>query len=209
MQRVTLQPSDCVLGLPELEGSSLIDFWQWAYGDLCDDDIKGIYAEWLVHKLLGVRTNRRISWANSDVITPSGVRIEVKSSAHWQSWKFTNEQGEFEIKKKYAVAPANKIRFSGFITRDSTDSNQSDTPTLKSDLYIFAFQKEEEIEKWNAFDLNQWEFFLVTADELLSHGWKSISLAKLRNDFPVLNAAELSVLGRSAISKVENARKSP
>jgi len=66
-----------------LEGeATVLDFWQWAFSDLCDDDIKGWYAEWVVGNLLGIATVRRISWANSDLIADGGVRVEVKSSAH-------------------------------------------------------------------------------------------------------------------------------
>ena len=75
------------------ENGTVMEFWAWALGDLCDDDVKGWFAEWLVAKLLGIPTPRRVSWANSDLITPQGVRIEVKSSSYWQSWKLIDEFG--------------------------------------------------------------------------------------------------------------------
>jgi hypothetical protein len=56
----------------ELTDASLLDFWRWAFSDLCDDDVKGIFAEWLVVKLMGIPQVRRVSWANSDLITPEG-----------------------------------------------------------------------------------------------------------------------------------------
>jgi hypothetical protein len=36
----------------QLTASTLLDFWRWAFSDLCDDDIKGIFAEWMVITLL-------------------------------------------------------------------------------------------------------------------------------------------------------------
>ena len=207
-QRMILKPTDIIEIPLQSEPEILTDFWQWAFGDLCDDDIKGVFVEWLVHKLLNIKTARRVSWANSDVITPSGIRIEVKSSAYWQSWKFINEFGDFELKEKYVVMPPNKIRFSGLVARDSTDANRSGEPSLKSDIYVFAFQKEESIKNWNALDLTQWEFYLVMAEDLLKHGAKIISLAKLRKDFKTLNAHELSIEGRETIANIEKNKRS-
>ena len=40
--RVLNQPSDRVLGAEFLKDATLLDFWKWAFGDLCDDDWKGI-----------------------------------------------------------------------------------------------------------------------------------------------------------------------
>ena len=88
------QPTDSLLGAASLKNTTLVDFWQWAFSDLCDDDLKGIFAEWLVHKLLGIESLRRVSWANSDVVTssPGRVRLEVKATSYWQSWKVIDQQ---------------------------------------------------------------------------------------------------------------------
>ena len=204
MPRITHSPKDPVLGYSPLQMDTVLDFWQWAFGDLCDDDVKGAYAEWLVHKLLGVQTSRRISWANSDIITPGGTRIEVKSTAYWQSWKFLNERGELEDTPKHMPTTSEKsIRFSGLMARDSTSTDWSKTAAFKSDIYVFAFQAEKEIAKWNALYLKQWQFFLVPAAALKSLGWKSISLATLRAKFGALTAAELAIQGRVAIEAHE------
>jgi hypothetical protein len=76
------EPSDRISGgAVELADASLLDFWCWAFTDLCDDDVKGIFVEWLVVKALAIPQVRRVSWANSDLITAEKVRIEVKASA--------------------------------------------------------------------------------------------------------------------------------
>jgi len=81
--RPMYKAEDSVKGnAPVLQSASLVDFWTWAFSDLCDDDLKGIFAEWLVMKLLDIPSVRRLSWANSDIITPDGVRIEVKASSY-------------------------------------------------------------------------------------------------------------------------------
>src|ERR1700689_4726483 len=98
MARPTYEPKNGLVGAGvTLQDSSLSDFWSWAFGDLCDDDIKGIFAEWMVLKLLGIPSERRISWANSDIITKDGVRIEVKATSHWQSWKLLDESGALRV----------------------------------------------------------------------------------------------------------------
>lgn len=209
MNKPLPQPTDHVRGTSEVSGLTLMDFWRWAFSDLCDDDMKGIYAEWLVHKLLGVPSARRVSWANSDVITPGGVRIEVKSTAYWQSWKFVNECGKFEYKEKYSPQPPSKIRFAGLKARDATDAGATGPQDYKSDLYVFAFQKEQSIERWDALDLSQWEFFLLSAEELRRHGAKSISLAMLRNEYDTLSASELAKRGRAAVAEVEACKAHP
>jgi hypothetical protein len=209
MGRITYSPADCVFGCPKIQNASVQDFWKWAYADLCDDDVKGVYAEWIVEKLLGVESPRRIAWANSDIITPGGTRIEVKSTAHWQTWKFLDERGQLELVPKHMPRAGEAgIRFGGLKARDSTSVDWSKAPTFKSGLYVFAFQKERTIEKWNALDLSQWEFFLVKASDLEQLKWKSISLTRLRKQCGALSASELAARGRAAIQELESADKS-
>jgi len=194
-------PTTSFEGAADPPPGTALEFWQWAYGDLLDDDVKGAFAEWLVHKLLGVVTSRRVSWANSDVITPEGVRIEVKSTAFWQSWKLLDERGLPEAKPKHpAIRDDRKIRFAGLKARDSTAVPDSSEPkAFKSHLYVFAFQNNIDPATWNAFDLKQWEFYLVPTAKLTELGWESISLSTLRNKFTRLTAAELSVQGKESI----------
>ncbi|MEO6924167.1 MAG: hypothetical protein ABI142_10105, partial [Bryocella sp.] len=59
-------PEQQLKGYPAI--ATIADFRQWAFSDLCDDDIKGWFAEWMVAKLLLIPITRRISWANSDLI---------------------------------------------------------------------------------------------------------------------------------------------
>ena len=204
MERITYLPEDRVLGSDEVRSATVLDFWRWAFSDLCDDDIKGIYAEWIVHKLLGVETNRRVSWANSDIITSSGVRVEVESTAHWQTWKFLNERGQLQLVPKHVPKEGDAgIRFSGLKARDSTSSDWSKQPRFKADLYVFAYQKERLLDKWNALDLTQWEFFLVRAAELETLKCRSVSLLTLRAKFGALSASALATRGRAAIREIE------
>jgi hypothetical protein len=51
---------------------------------------------------------------------------------------------------------------------------------LKSHVYVFAFQHERDIERWNAMDISQWEFYALPVSAVSELRWKSISLPMLR-----------------------------
>lgn len=160
----------------KLDGK-LLDFLSWAYSDLCDDVNKGIFAEWLVAKILGIKSPRRYLWANSDLETSNGVRIEVKASAYWQSWKALNPDGSQKDLSKVIIQPDNKIRFGGLVAKDTIDNSKQEFGSLKSDYYCFCFNTEKNYEVWNAMDISKWEFYLVAAKDIQT---KSVSLKWLK-----------------------------
>jgi len=195
----------------EVQDASLLDFWKWAFSDLCDDDLKGIFAEWIVLKLLKIPSSRRINWANSDIITPKGVRIEVKASSYWQSWKLLDEKGALRPTPLHPVSSESQIRFAGLRARDAVAVPNGDDPQLfKSDVYIFAFQHERDVEKWNAMDLSQWEFYVLPVSAISALGWKSISLPMLRIEQKKLSGQEkltadsFTDVARALIEAAEN-----
>jgi hypothetical protein len=177
-------PEDTLTGFnASFQGISLLDFWKWAFSDLCDDDLKGIFAEWIVFKLLGIPSARRLSWANSDIITAEGVRIEIKASSYWQSWKLLDETGALRPTPLHPVSSDTQIRFAGLKARDAVAVPNSDDPQLfKSQVYIFAFQHEKDIDRWNAMDLSQWEFYALPVSAVRALGYRSISLPMLRTE---------------------------
>jgi hypothetical protein len=182
MPRPTYQPSDRVIGADvELQNASLLDFWKWAFSDLCDDDLKGIFAEWLVLKLLGIPAVRRVSWANSDIITLEGVRIEIKSTSYWQSWKLIDEVGSVRPMPLHPVSRKTKVRFAGLKARDAVMAPANTEPQiLKSHIYVFAFQHEKDFDQWNAMDLSQWEFYVLPVSRMRELRGRSVSLLTLR-----------------------------
>lgn len=199
-----IAPTDTLLNAPPLSRATVLDFWFWAFGDLTDDDIKGFFAEWLVQKLLGVESHRRVSWANCDVIIPDGPRIEVKSTARWQSWKYRGEDGHRRRldELEHGATPDSRIRFSRLKSRDTSSGlpKSEAARDFKADFYVFAFQNEETLDKLNPLDVSQWEFYWVPVEELRKRGWTSIALRVLRHDFERLTAHELATVGRAAIA---------
>jgi hypothetical protein len=195
---VRVEPDQGVDGLPA--AGTVLDFWQWAFSDLCDDDIKGWFAEWLVAKLLKIESKRRISWADSDLIVGNRskcLRIEVKSTAYWQSYKLLDEFGEARVPPPLLPNATETKRFGGLSARSATDvPKSSDLKLLKSDLYVFALQKHEAYESWNALDLSQWAFYLATKEQL---GTKNSVTLKQLEDMGAgpMTAYEFSARGRA------------
>ena len=52
-----------------------------------DNTQRGAYAEYLVSVALGAEAATRKDWGPYDVLTPNGIRVEVKASAYIQAWK--------------------------------------------------------------------------------------------------------------------------
>lgn len=65
--------------------ASVLDFWRFAMSDLRMNNVRGYLAEFLVARAVGARGNR-VEWDAYDVLTPDGVRVEVKVRGYLQSW---------------------------------------------------------------------------------------------------------------------------
>ncbi len=191
-------------GEPHLNGT-LVDFWRWAFSDLCDDDIKGIFAEWMVRMLLGLplQDSRRISWADSDIILPNGTRIEVKATSVWQSWKLVNEDGTPKpVRAPTALSPA-KFRFAGLQARTAVSPAAPDAlRQFKSDFYVFCFHSQIDPSGWDAWNLAHWEFYMMTRQELTeSKVGNSISLAALRNVRAPMSAVQFQSYAKARLGR--------
>ena len=163
-----------VLDLPD---STVLDFWQWAFSDLRANDLRGIFAEWLVARLLQIDQPVRDSWAAWDLETPEGVKIEVKAAAYLQAWEQQRPS---------------KIVFSGLQGRTwDPVQGYSESPTYNADLYIFCLQTETDPQRWDPLDLSQWVFYVMSRGTLAALGLKNISLQKLAKTARQCSAADL------------------
>lgn len=176
------------------ESATLLDFWRWGFSDLCDDYLKGVFCEWMVRVLLDlpVASSRRVSWADSNIVLANGTRLEVKASSLWQSWKLMNLDGTRKPVPAPVTLNANRIRFFGLRARAALTFPATLTATkkFKSDIYIFCMNTQTEAAKWDAWNLMDWEFYVMTVQELdaLKIG-NSISLASLRKIRPAMSAS--------------------
>lgn len=102
----------------------------------------------------------------------------------------------------YPISDKTRITFSGLKARDAVTVPDSSKPQLlKSHIYVFAFQKEKNIEQWNAMDLSQWEFYALPMKRLQQLGWKSISLTMLRSLQSPLTASAFIEAAKTAIKE--------
>ena len=66
---------------------SLLDFWRWSVSDLVSNATRGRLAEFIVATALNVPFDQvRDEWGAYDLLTPEGIKVEVKSAAYIQSW---------------------------------------------------------------------------------------------------------------------------
>ena len=189
-------------GLPS--HAHLADFWRWAFSDLCEDYIKGIFAEWMVGSLLGFRMLelRRISYANSDFLWGDRLRIEVRATAYWQSWRVFDEEGRPRSKPIDPI-PVSRIRFGSLRKRAGAAGNNATTPPgYKSDVYVFCLQTERDLARWDALDLSQWEFYVLQRSQLEQLDTSGISLTKLKRLTEPMTARQFQQRMRSELGGV-------
>ncbi|NJN30339.1 MAG: hypothetical protein HC824_07820 [Synechococcales cyanobacterium RM1_1_8] len=69
------------------EEFAVSDFWRWACTDLLNNTMRGVLAEFIVSRALGLASGYRTEWDAFDLETQAGLKIELKSSAYLQSWE--------------------------------------------------------------------------------------------------------------------------
>ena len=155
--------------------ASLAEFWMAAAAELHDDYSKSIFAHWLVGTLLGLpmRSVLRAIQAGGELALPGKAVIEVRAASVLGSW---NLAGPAESTKP--VTDPTKIVFRGLRGAAGVAASLA---RLASGQVVFCFQSERDPAKWDAWDLSQWEFYVVPRT-LLSHvdAGDSITLARLR-----------------------------
>lgn len=153
------------LGMPH----SLLEYWAWAHSDIVSNSERGILAEYLVRCAVHAPSPCRIEWDAVDVISPEGIRIEVKSSAYLQTWK-----QEKLSRIQFDIAPKNAW--------DSVENSYASQRIRSADVYVFCLFNSKDPDTANPMDLAQWEFYVLATSVLndLVPKQKSISLTSLQ-----------------------------
>lgn len=153
------------LGMPH----SLLEYWAWAHSDIVSNSERGILAEYLVRCAVHAPSPCRIEWDAVDVISPEGIRIEVKSSAYLQTWK-----QEKLSRIRFDIAPKNAW--------DSVENSYASQRIRSADVYVFCLFNSKDPDTANPMDLAQWEFYVLATSVLneLVPKQKSISLTSLQ-----------------------------
>ena len=121
----------------ETLGFKLQDYWRWSGSDLMNNAARGVMAEYLVAKALGVTQDPREEWGEFDVEAPGCGTIEVKSSAYIQSWEQQDySKISFDIaKRKSAWNPkTGKYR-------------ELDPPERIADVYVFCLLEATSVKR--------------------------------------------------------------
>ncbi len=133
---------------------SLKEFWRWSASDLMSNATRGVLAEFLVARAIGVNPDEvRHEWDAYDLTSPSGIKIEVKSSAYIQSWYQENFS---EI--TFSIKPARAW--------DSETNKLSENAGRHADVYVFALLAHQDQDTIDPMDVSQWEFYTVPTSDL-------------------------------------------
>jgi hypothetical protein len=128
---------------------TLLSFWQWSTSDLVSNVTRGRLAEFIVATALGIDISGvRNDWDAFDLITRTGIKVEVKSAAHVQSW--------FQAKLSEVVFRAPRTR-----AWDPTTNRLSEESRRQADVYVLAFLHHSDKLTIDPLNLKQWSFFVV------------------------------------------------
>ena len=175
--KITVSPKtgeECLFFDGKNVGKNLIDFWKWSVSDLLSNATRGTFAEFIVATAVGISFSKiREEWSAFDLITDTGIKIEVKSSAYLQSWNQKDySKIVFSIKESHYW--------------DSDSNKQSINKYRPSDVYVFCLLDHKEKSSVNPLNLNQWKFYVLNTKRIneykrSKHSITLKSLEKLTN----------------------------
>lgn len=151
-------------------GFNLIEFWQWSVSDILSNATRGILAEFIVSKALNADIKKvRTEWGAYDLLTPEGIKVEVKSSAYLQTWdQVEHSKISFGVRqaKPYGIDIGKRVEIA----------------IRSADIYVFCLLKHLDKSTVNPLDLNQWEFYVCSTEELNNYvkNQKTLSLNALK-----------------------------
>ena len=105
-------------------------------------------------------TRNSYEWDTFDVLTPEGLRVEVKSAGYLQAW---------------AQPRPSRISFGSLKGRLLTQQNgYSSSATFNADVYVFAIQTAMTQEAYDPLDVGEWEFHVLPRTALEASGYASM-----------------------------------
>ncbi len=143
----------------------VLDFWKFSMGNLLTNNTRGYLAEFLVAQAVG-SPHGRIEWDDHDVVTSTGVTVEVKAGGYVQAWD-----------RSSAAAPV--IAFSGLRGRswDEASGRRSVNAAYKAQVYVFCVVTARTVEEYQPLDLGQWAFYVLPRESIASTGQSSMRLS--------------------------------
>lgn len=119
----------------------LLEFWHWNQSDLLSNALRGTLAEFIVAKAVTATNEMRIEWDAVDLVTPAGIKVEVKSAAYVQSWQQAKNSAI-----SFGIAP----------TKGWEASANTYAAEIKrsADVYVFCLLNEQDRRAVNPMDLD-------------------------------------------------------
>ena len=127
----------------------VLAYWRWAHSELNANTERGVLAEFIVGQALGVTAPIRTEWDPYDLVTPEGVKVEVKTSGTWQSWE--------NPKRSVCNYGIRTTR-----TWDKVTGKYCVEATRPADVYVFCLLHHDEACRVNPLDLDQWTFHVIS-----------------------------------------------
>jgi len=140
------------IGIPNLAGKTIGDFWAWAYSDILSNSNRGVFAEFLVGSALDAVTAPRIEWDSYD-LRYGDKKIEVKASGYIQSW---NQSKPSTI--SFDIAPKNSL--------DGVTNTFANVVKRSADCYVFCLYTEQDKSRANVLDIAMWVFYVLATTRL-------------------------------------------
>lgn len=132
-------------------GFDVHSFWAWAFSDLVGNTTRGVLAEYLIARVLGLaQDDTRDAWAPVDLVARSGVKIQVKSAAFVQSWhQEAHSDVLFKVRRTRSW--------------DSNTNRVGAEPERLADVYVFALLAHLDKATIDPLNVKQWEFYVLPA----------------------------------------------
>jgi hypothetical protein len=148
--------------------NSLLEFWQWSSSELVGNALRGMLAEYIVGSALGCVGEVRTQWDAYDLLTPDGIKVEVKSGAYLQSWKQNKLSAiQFGIRPTW--------------TWEARKNRALRERLRQADVYVFCLLKHREKDSIDPLNMSQWDFYVIPTsvlDERLGNQ-QTVSLSRL------------------------------
>lgn len=124
------------------------DFWRWGVANLAGNALRGIVAEFLVARALGVGSGARVEWDAVDLHTADGIAVEVKCSGYVQTW-----DQQALSRPAFDIAPKRSWH--------AATNTYATSPTRPAEVYVFALHHHRERATADPRDVGQWSFYVL------------------------------------------------
>ena len=153
---------------------SVLEFWRYGFSNLSSNVLRGALAEFIVENALreSAQIDVRNPWADSDVVSPDGRKIEVKCCSYIQDW----DQNDFS-RVVWTGLKAKELYWSGAVKKYSELKSSG----YKSDVYILALLKHKDPATLDILDMDQWCFYVLSRERVreITKDGNSVSLKRL------------------------------